>query len=65
MGIEPLKNAGERIPRMLEEGPSDSGGTSKDQNVNRVADSAHWIHEVSYGIVDCYNLEKRLFVECW
>lgn len=43
----------------MEEGLNDSGGTSKDQNVNRVADSEHWIHEVSYGIEDYYNLEKR------
>lgn len=51
-----LKNAGERIARMLEEGLSDSGGTSKDQNVNRVAYSEHWIYEASY------NLEKRQFM---
>lgn len=47
---------------MLEERLNDSGGTSKDQNVNRVADSEHWIHEVSYRIEDYYNLEKRQFM---
>lgn len=47
---------------MLGEELSDSGETSKDQNVNRVANSEHCVHEASDGIDDSCGSEKRLFM---